>query len=62
MSENKFRPYFSLNWQMANAQHNILKTYAIPVYGHVNISWTYQESKIKIGAFIDGDIYYVESC
>ena len=39
------------NGLVVNAQHNILKTYAILVYGHVDILWTYQGAKIKILIF-----------
>ena len=37
----------------AHLQPKILKTFTIPVYGHVHILWTYQEAKIHFWLFTD---------
>ena len=49
MSEIRFRPYYSPNWQIRNTKS---KTYAILVYKYVDMLWTYQGSKIKIHVLI----------
>ena len=37
--------------KLVNAQHKNLKTFAVPVYGHV--IWSYKEAKIKSPIFYD---------
>ena len=44
------RIFFNLTRSL-NAKHKNLKTFAVLVYGHVYIMWSYQEAKMKSPIF-----------
>ena len=48
----EFRRYNSLNC-MVNAQHKNEHTFAVLVYGHVYIIWSYKKAEIKSVIFYD---------
>ena len=53
MSEIKYRPYFSLNWQMRTQKFKKnLRDRLWTVYEHVDMVWTYQGAKIKVLIFM----------